>query len=266
MIIGVDVSHDKRVSACYGTSPGRLSCVGFTASFDAQYTQYHSWVAFQTKDWDRIESAQELMTSALEQYNHKNGFYPTNVIVYRDGVSNSQLRSFVEEETYEFQQAFTALGLRPKLTVVVVQKRVTTRLFRECPEFTRRGRCDVHNCRGQESHHSPAPGTVVDDTIVSAEFNDFFLVPSIAPPRATARPTRFIIVRDDLGLTPNDMQFMTNAYCMAYQNWQGPIRVPAPVMYAHKIAKLFGKQVNPIPSRPINGKFHGSLTDKLFYL
>ena len=36
-------------------------------------------------------------------------------------------------------------------------------------------------------------GTIVDDVITSAMLSDFYLVPSIAPPGATARPTRFIV-------------------------------------------------------------------------
>jgi hypothetical protein len=89
----------------------------------------------------------------------------------------------------------------------------------------------------------------VDEGIVSADMHDFYLVPSIAPPRASARPTRtftlgelswklmsdvftklcyvcicilagFIVVRDELELSSDDVELLTNAYCMGYQNWR----------------------------------------------
>jgi len=99
---------------------------------------------------------------------------------------------------------------------------------------------------------------VVDTTVVNPMFSDFYLIPSIAPPNATARPTRFIVVRDDLNFTSDDLEILTNQLCYMYYNWPGPIRVPACVMYAHKISYLFGKHVNGEPSSGLNGK--------LFYL
>lgn len=83
MIVGMDVSHDRRVPQCYGKSPGRLSCVGFVASWDDAYMQYHSWVAFQTKGSDRLASAKELMISAMNRFYEKNGCFPANVVIYR---------------------------------------------------------------------------------------------------------------------------------------------------------------------------------------
>ena len=103
-------------------------------------------------------------------------------------------------------------------------------------------------------------GTVVDNDITSQMLSDFYLVPSIAPPGATARPTRFIVMKDDIGFTRNAdaLQAMTNQMCYQYFNWPGPIRVPACVMYAHKIAYLFGKHVTGNP--------HAGLTPNLFFL
>jgi hypothetical protein len=91
------------------------------------------------------------------------------------------------------------------------------------------------------------------------------------------RLSGFIVVKDEVGFSQNDIEDLTNTYCMAYQNWrtsstflwplpppppsrrslsapshtcaEGPIRVPAPVMYSHKLAYFFGKHVNPISLR-----------------
>merc|ERR1712146_864668 len=91
---------------------------------------------------------------------------------------------------------------------------------------------------GGGGFESPAAGTIVDDRITSNLLSDFFLIPSVAPPKATARPTRFIVLRDDLKLSADQVQGLTNQMCYMYYNWPGPIRVPACVMYAQKCAYL----------------------------
>jgi len=40
-------------------------------------------------------------------------------------------------------------------------------------------------------------------------------------------------------LTKLELQQLVFALCHYYFNWAGPIKVPAPCMYAHKIADLF---------------------------
>jgi hypothetical protein len=135
--------------------------------------------------------------------------------VCSDGVSNSQLETFVRHEMRDFESAFRKFNLQIKLTVVVVQKRITNRLFFQCPGPNK---CYLPKCNGSEAFHSPPPGThlilsrllalfssvlltrhslvphisgcAVNEEVASSELRDFFLVPSIAPPNATARPTR----------------------------------------------------------------------------
>jgi len=147
-----------------------------------------------------------------------------------------------------------------KLTVIVVQKRVNLRLFASCPLFNKTAqRCPVDDrCSGRDAFHSPQAGTVVDDKITSAMLSDFYLVPSIAPPGATARPTRFIVLKDgcEIAKNANGIQAMTNQMCYMYYNWPGPIRVPAIVMYAHKAAFLFGKNVTGNPHAAIKSNLH----------
>lgn len=262
MFIGVDVSHDKLLKGVYGGSRGRRSTVGFTASRNATYHAYNSYISYQDPDTEFITEGTRLMKAALQGYHTENKAYPSSVIVYRDGVGDSQLTTFVRQEIGLYKDAFASLNINPKLVVIVVQKRVNLRLFTACPVYARQAqRCPIANkCQGRDKYHSPMAGTIVDNDITSAMLSDFYLVPSIAPPGATARPTRFVVMKDELGFTSNAdaLQNMTNQMCYMYYNWPGPIRVPACVMYAHKAAYLFGKHVTGNP--------HAQLTPNLFYL
>lgn len=257
MFVGVDVSHDKLLKGSFqpatATSRGRRSTVGFCASRNASYHAYNSYVSYQDPDTEFLTEGKRLMQHALDDYFAENKAYPTSICVYRDGVGDSQLTTFVRQEIKLWREAFESKNITPKLTVIVVQKRVNLRLFAQCPVAARTAqRCPIDSkCQGRDEYHSPMAGTVVDDVITSAMLSDFYLVPSIAPPGATARPTRFIVLIDDMKLAsqPDALQNMTNQMCYQYFNWPGPIRVPACVMYAHKIAYLFGKHVtgNPNP-------------------
>jgi len=262
MFVGVDVSHDKLLKGVYGGSRGRRSTVGFVASRNATFHAFNSYISYQDPDTEFITEGTRLMKSALQGYFAENKSFPTSVIIYRDGVGDSQLTTFVRREIGLFKDAFAALNISPKLVVVVVQKRVNLRLFTACPVFAKQAqRCPIQNkCAGRDKYHSPMAGTIVDNDITSAMLSDFYLVPSIAPPGATARPTRFVVMKDELGFTNNAdaLQNMTNQMCYMYYNWPGPIRVPACVMYAHKAAYLFGKHVTGNP--------HANLTPNLFYL
>lgn len=260
MFVGVDVSHDKLIKKSYGGTRAPRSTVGFTATHDESYNDFNSFISYQSKDTELITQAAELMHKALIGYHKANNKWPENVIVYRDGVGDSQLTLFVRKEIKDYEKAFDKLGISPKLTVIVCQKRINLRLFGQCPIASRTARrCPFNRrCNGRETYHSPMAGTIVDNIITSKTLSDFFLVPSIAPPNATARPTRFIVLRDDLKLQTDQIQMMTNQMCYMYFNWPGPIRVPACVMYAHKLAYLFGKHVT--------GEPNAALRNKLFYL
>lgn len=262
MFVGVDVSHDKLLKGSFG-SRSRRSTVGFIASRSSDYHAFNSYISYQDPDTEFITEAVRLMRSALTDYHRENKAYPTAVCVYRDGVGDSQLNTFVRREIKMYEEAFAAMNLtNMKLTVIVVQKRVNLRLFARCPVKAGVARkCPIERkCNGRDAYHSPQAGTVVDDTITAEKLSDFYLVPSIAPPGACARPTRFIVLRDDMQLGDNAdaLQIMTNEMTYQYFNWPGPIRVPACVMYAHKAAYLFGKHVTGNP--------HTNIKSNLFYL
>lgn len=52
-------------------------------------------------------------------------------------------------------------------------------------------------------------------------------------------PTHFFVAYNDSKLAKRTIEELTFSLCHYYFNWAGPIKVPAPVMYAHKIAELF---------------------------
>ena len=97
-------------------------------------------------------------------------------------------------------------GALPKIGMVVVKKRISTRLFQEAG-----GR-----------FQNPPPGLVVDSVVTRPEWWDFFLV-SQAVRQGTVSPTHYNIIEDNTGFQP----------CSADNN--GHIRH---VPWVHKTSKI----------------------------
>lgn len=244
MVIGIDTYHDS-------SKRGR-SVMGFIASTNASLTRYYSQCAFQHSGQELADNLKVCMTNALSYYKKNQGGgdesdtslagLPDRIVVYRDGVGDGQLSAVVDHELAQITSCFSKYPeYRPKFTVLVVKKRINTRIF--------------HNLQGELKN--PPPGTVVDDEVTKPEWYDFFIV-SQSVRQGTVTPTHFNVICDTSGLKPDHLQRLTYKMCHLYYNWPGTVRVPAPCQYAHKLAFLVGQSIHEEPSK--------YLADKLYYL
>lgn len=89
MLIGIDVCH-----------AGGNSIVGFAASINKEMSQYYSDFLVQKKGQEVIDAQiKEVLKKAMQtfQSNHKNAL-PTNIIIYRDGVSSAERGQVIDRE------------------------------------------------------------------------------------------------------------------------------------------------------------------------
>jgi len=235
MVVGFDVYHD---SLTKGKSVG-----GFIASTNKHLTRYYSRTTSQTSHQEIADQLKVCMISALKKYNEVNGELPEPIIVYRDGVGDGQIKQVYDHEVPQFKEAFAQVSpnYNPKFAMIIVKKRVSTRLFMEE--------------RGQFSN--PPPGTLVDTVVTRPEWFDFFLI-SQSVRQGTVTPTHYNVINDSSGLKPDHFQRLTYKLCHLYYNWPGTIRVPAPCQYAHKLAFLVGQSIHTDPDQV--------LADRLYYL
>lgn len=86
-VIGADVCHDIQDSKIYGGRRDKSnSTVGWLASFNAALTSYHCFVSFNEKGAELMRDAYKLMKDSCEAFKHKNGHYPSTIVMYRDGM------------------------------------------------------------------------------------------------------------------------------------------------------------------------------------
>ncbi|NWR93370.1 PIWL2 protein, partial [Furnarius figulus] len=232
MVVGMDIHHSR--------SQGMRSVIGFVASMN-QYVE--SW------EQGRCSSCSALgiwggptpksPSLARKGLNHS---LPMKIVVYRDGVSDPQLDTVLKYEVPQMQKSFNTFeNYQPSLVVLVVQKQISTNFY---------------SLTGKDFMSSP-PGTVLDHTITSTDWEDFFLLAHHSR-QGCSIPTRYICMCNTANLSPEHLQRLTFKLCHLYWNWPGTIRVPAPCKYAHKLAFLVGQVLHHEPS--------AHLSEQLFFL
>nr|XP_061841867.1 piwi-like protein 2 isoform X1 [Nerophis lumbriciformis] len=234
MVVGVDVHHD--------TGKAHQSVMGFVASINSALTRWYSRVTFQAPNDELINGFTVCLLAALHKYHEVNHNLPERIVVYRDGVSDGQLKMVEQFEIPQLIKCFERFpSYEPKLVFIVVQKRINTTLFSW-----------VDNTFG-----IPSPGTVLDHTLTRKEWVDFYLMAHHTR-HGCGLPTHYIILCNTANLMPDHLQRLTFKMCHLYWNWPGTIRVPAPCKYAHRLAYLSGQYLHSEPAI--------QLADKLFFL
>ncbi|NWV74816.1 PIWL1 protein, partial [Dasyornis broadbenti] len=235
MIVGIDCYHD--------TVSGKQSIAGFVASLNQTVTRWFSRCVVQSRGQELVDGIKACLQTALRHWSKWNKCLPSRIFVYRDGVGDGQLNTLVNYEVPQFLDCLKSIGTdySPRLTVIVVKKRVGARFFAEIGGGLK----------------NPPPGTVVDTVVTRPEWYDFFIVSQTVKNGCVA-PTHYNVIYDTSQLKPDHVQRLTYKLCHMYYNWSGIIRVPAPCQYAHKLAFLVGQSIHREPNL--------MLSDRLYYL
>merc|ERR1711957_918053 len=71
------------------------------------------------------------------------------------------------------------------------------------------------------------------------EYNTFY-INGTAPPNSTSKPCRFIVSVRDPQLMACNLEQLTWSMCHDYNNWTGPVKLPAPVQMRTNWQSLLG--------------------------
>lgn len=234
MIIGIDI--------CKSQCKGDENVVGLCATLNNTFTKYWSQVTFQRNNQEMSTLLTPVLLNILRQYYKQNNkAKPTYIVLYRDGVKPSQYHNVIQVEIAKVINTLKTFdsNWNPKVTIVVVNKRVKARFF----------------TKQQGVVHNLPPGVVVETAVVASHFN-FYLTSHHGD--GTLTPTHYNVVFDDSGWTSDILENLTNCLCFDYYNWTGAIRVPAPCMYARRMSTLVAKHSKT--------DFHPNLSTHYFYL
>ncbi|XP_015904269.2 piwi-like protein Ago3 [Parasteatoda tepidariorum] len=239
MVCGLDTYHDN--------SKGRRSVLAFVSTINQNRTRWFSMTTMQKQGQEVGDNLKIMFINALKKYYEVNHHLPEKIILYRDGVGDGQMDFISKYEVEQLTSCYKNFNLdyNPDLVVVVVQKRINTRMYA------------VEGYRGQKTLKNPPPGSILDHSVTRKKWYDFFLV-SQHVRQGTVTPTHYVVIHDTSSLKPEYVQRITYKMTHLYYNWPGTVRVPAPCQYAHKLAYLVGQSLHK--------ETHSDLSDRLFYL
>ena len=188
MVVGIDVTHPAPGSA-------NPSIAAMVASTDASLAHWTAELRVQIPTrHEMVTLLGDMLRSRLEIWqSHHHGTYPENILVYRDGVSESQYEQVLNDEFSLMQKVCPSIYATtkqqpPRFTIIIVGKRHHTRFFVPAGSTA----ADYSN-----NSNNPKCGLVVDRGVTEARNWDFFLQ-SHASPIGAARPSHYYVLWDEI--------------------------------------------------------------------
>ncbi|KAG0495504.1 hypothetical protein HPP92_000195 [Vanilla planifolia] len=225
MIIGMNVSH---------ASPGCSDLPSIAAVVGSRnwplISRYSAAVRTQSAKVEMLDSLYKPLTNGLDDgmmrdllldfYESAGGRKPAQIVIFRDGISESQFNQVLNIELDQVIKAFQHLGEGPlpKFCLIIAQKNHHTKLFQA------------------SSHENVPSGTVVDTKIVHPRNYDFYMC-SQAGMIGTTRPVRYQVLLDEIGFSPDNLQNLVHSLSYVYQRGTSAVSVVAPISYAHLAAR-----------------------------
>ena len=132
---------------------------------------------------------------------------------------------FIIEETNRFQPNYA-----PEIVYILIDKNSGIRFL------------EKYNSNGHIVN--PGPGTYVGQGVVkndSEKTFDFYMVSNNNPSSATAIPVHYDVVFNNSSISKRDIQEFTYHQSYGYFGFGGPIKTPATLKYAERLANYVDK-------------------------
>nr|AAQ74967.1 Twi2p [Tetrahymena thermophila] len=236
MIIGIETSM-KKIK--------QQQVVGVVASIDKDFTKYFSDVEIRKDNDTTLPTLSKIVTKAIQAYVKNTESVPAEVIVYRQGLGEGQIQQSCNLEIKAIQNGFSNFksDFNPRLAFFQVNRKIGQKFY-QSPQGD----------KGEVSN--PASGTIVASQVVQNNFEFFMAAQNCNSGVCT--PTKYTCLYNNTNLKEDQIWQLTYYQTFNYYNWQGPVRVPAAMKYAEKLAKFVSDTIQEAANE--------NLTNSPFYL
>ncbi|KAJ2932197.1 hypothetical protein H1R20_g4884, partial [Candolleomyces eurysporus] len=248
MIVGADVGHP-------GPNVRKPSVASLSFNQDRYGIKYGAISRIQEPRQEVIDDIRNMFHSAMNTLMTREGRPVSNIIVFRDGVSEGEYKRIAAEEIeiieatirYNFENHPKIKGTGtplPKLTFVVVGKRyvaasiILSRYKQILTVFLTFVICSHHTLlfpldrNFNDGKGNCKAGVVVDEGIVQPNVHDFYLQ-SHSAIQGTSRSSHYIVLKDEVfGGRTKELQELAFSLCHIYAKATRSVSIPAPVYYA----------------------------------
>ena len=226
MIVGVDSSKSELDGV-------KCQSVSFCATLNDNFTKYtHKKLnASEGEITNTNLPIANFLVQALTEYFNLNKSFPKELIIYRQGVSQGE-KQYTEREVRAIHKLLSGSsdvkafeGLVIPYYYILVNKKTSMKFF------------DMGKTRGLNCvYENPDSGLLITDKVVDSASFEFYIQPQKVT-QGTATPTAFHVAYGNMSC-PELIPKLTFDLCFLYSNWRGPVRLPAPLKYAEKLAKV----------------------------
>ncbi|KAK4746876.1 hypothetical protein SAY87_025913 [Trapa incisa] len=246
MIFGMDVSHGP---------PGRSDIPSIAAVVGSTHwpclSRYRASVRNQSPRTEMIASLfmpspenkdNGIIRELLQDFCSNTGKRPEQIIIFRDGVAESQFSQVLNIELDQIMEAckFFDEHWNPRFLLIVAQKIHHTKFFQA------------------GSPENVQPGTIVDNQVCHPNRNDFYLC-AHAGMIGTTRPTHYYVLYDELNFHADELQGLVHSLCYVYQRSTTAVSLVAPICYAHLAAAQMGQFIK-FDEASESASSHGGVT------
>lgn len=262
IVLGADVTHP---------APGARSCsvAALVGSRDKPGVQYSAAIRNQKGRTEIIQDLGGMFHEVYKQWYFAFGqkFHAGAIIMFRDGVSEGQYEQVLNIELASLRRAceeishLTHKHFMPKVTYIIVTKRHHTRFFTNDKNVADR------------SGNIPA-GTVVDQTVTSADYYDFYLN-SHAGIQGTSKPCKYVCLIDENNIPVDALQGYCYRLAHGFMRCNRSVSMVNSAYYAHLLAfrgrayLAEGSDAGSTASHqdvPQTAKIHDRLKGSLFWV
>ncbi|KAG4394396.1 hypothetical protein GLYMA_20G022900v4 [Glycine max] len=232
MFIGADVNHP----ASRDINSPSIAAVVATVNWPAA-NRYAARVCAQGHRVEKILNFGRICYELVSYYDRLNKVRPEKIVVFRDGVSESQFHMVLTEELQDLKSVFSDANYFPTITIIVAQKRHQTRFFPVGPKD------GIQN-------GNVFPGTVVDTKVVHPFEFDFYLCSHYGS-LGTSKPTHYHVLWDEHKFNSDDLQKLIYDMCFTFARCTKPVSLVPPVYYADLTAyrgRLYYEAMNQMQS------------------
>ncbi|KAG6897857.1 hypothetical protein C0992_009995 [Termitomyces sp. T32_za158] len=220
MMVGIDVTHPGP-----GSREGTPSIAALVASIDDSFVQFPASLRIQKSKQEMLGELDNMLVERLLAYERKNKKLPERIIVFRDGVSEGQFDTVIQDELPQILDAFKKLETkerktkyRPQLSIIICGKRHHARFFPTGSEFADR-------------NGNTRPGTVVDKGVTAVFDFDFYLQ-AHAGLQGHVKATHYTVVYDENSFTADEIQKGTHDTSYLYARATKAVSLIPPAYYA----------------------------------
>lgn len=230
MVVGIDISSLKgqnklNIAMCATTNPDLTEYYNSNNLIPIEYDDnFNRNLCF---------NVSAFIHEAVMEFFKKNKNLPKGVIIYRQGVSKEQ-RAYLSDEVLNVEKMLSGNSINQQekeiysanpipYYYILVNKKTSLKFF------------EKEKMYGKYEYSNPECGLLILNDLTETENFEFYVQPQKVN-QGTATPTNFHVAYGNLNM-PDYIPKITYDLCYMYSNWRGPVRVPAPLKYAEKLAK-----------------------------